>query len=1267
MKRYILFFLAAVALLLSAQTTEQFNAYINGLPAAGTLGSSDQFYVRQGGTSKQVPFSSIQSGLGGVTSFNSRSGAVVPNSGDYTFSQIGGVATGAQLPFPSASTLGGVESATAPANQWMNGINTSGVPQFAQPGFTNLTGNISIGQINNGLGANSSTVLFGDNSWRTPAGGGNVSTTSNLTNGNCVQATGTTTVGPTSAPCGSGSGTNLGYINIQTYGATGDGTCHALSSVYGSLGAAQAVYPFVSDLTQCIDWAATQQAINVAYASAPVNASATVYCPAGQYEFSNPVFVDQANNSQGSYAAWAVGTTYGNAANVTYNGIPWLSMGSGNVGNPPTSQNFLPAQIQLANNSTSVNQAGYPWSIVSITNASPAVFTIFGGGSQVVNNQPIVLFPQRFANPATGTTPVLPTGLNANQVYYVRDIVGQTFHVAATAGGTAINTSSAGVGTFFASGQVWQVAPVSNSPSFSNRISLVGDEGIPSNGGCQWQTIHNYTSPVVVLGAQNGSLIKNIYVLGDAGAEDGSATYSGARCTGPSSVAGNPVANSPAGPSVLSVGWALMANGGGSRTKFENTGANRMSYGYYIGYGTNGQLADQNTWEKPSVSDTCVGWFFGETQAFINTVYDASTGFGNTTGVVAYSQEGVKIHGGTWSAGITNAAVFAVTGVSSAAGCGYLCVTATVTSPDVYLNSPMCAYSAGSTFNAGAKWLNSWYGAGACGYNTFVMNVPHWGLIGMYVMNYVPATGVITLGIPTAWNGIYQGTCCGSDLTTQIATVTTMYAAEAATSFYGNNQVDNVHIENAGSATTVGCFCTQFFGGAKVARFTDVFMNTEASLTSLMCCNRPADSLTYKAYIQNVIPFFNFTLGDGILDGFSGGFNGVSAPTGNFAGGMDRALIATETSTYVEGRHMIGSNNQNISSGSAGNNATALFDFANSSIGTAWLNTPPLVNPGTLGQLSGGYYAMGGSAYGSGTWDNPSNFVPSSAYSVNGSNQPVDLASLWRSRGWGQSPFWGVRPAPWASPCILPGQSTNLVTPPTITYTANLQDFLHVNSGGNTYAVNDTITLSGGTGTAAVVFVTGVSGGVITSVQVQSKGSYTGTLPTTFGQASTSGSGTGATFNLPIWYTNYTIPYPLLWGGTIYHACDVKGIATGPFTGTKYAIGSSNTGYSYFQNLTTTNVPGLSWTMDGASPFIYMNLPALELMFPGLVFSLTGSGGCSGTQTFTVLETHPTAGYVKVVRSDTDGSGYVPSLAASGTACSGTTIGQASPNLIFPY
>jgi hypothetical protein len=67
---------------------------------------------------------------------------------------------------------------------------------------------------------------------------------------------------------------------------------------------------------------------------------------------------------------------------------------------------------------------------------------------------------------------------------------------------------------------------------------------------------------------------------------------------------------------------------------------------------------------------------------------------------------------------------------------------------------------------------------------------------------------------------------------------------------------------------------------------------------------------------------------------------------------------------------------------------------------------------------------------------------------------------------------------------------------------------------GASYAVDDTITVAGGIGIGAILTVTAVSGGMITAVSVTGPGSYTSAPTNPASQASTSGSGAGATFNL---------------------------------------------------------------------------------------------------------------------------------------------------------
>jgi hypothetical protein len=82
-------------------------------------------------------------------------------------------------------------------------------------------------------------------------------------------------------------------------------------------------------------------------------------------------------------------------------------------------------------------------------------------------------------------------------------------------------------------------------------------------------------------------------------------------------------------------------------------------------------------------------------------------------------------------------------------------------------------------------------------------------------------------------------------------------------------------------------------------------------------------------------------------------------------------------------------------------------------------------------------------------------------------------------------------------------------------------------TGGSNYAIGDTITLTGGTFSQAIVLtVVTLSGSAVATWSVTNSGTYT-VLPTNpISQGSTSGSGTGATFNVTAWQvrtTAYTI------------------------------------------------------------------------------------------------------------------------------------------------
>lgn len=91
-----------------------------------------------------------------VTGAGTLTGALIPESANAIFAgPISGSATaptfralnGADLPLPTSSTLGGVESYAPSANQFLTGISSTGAPQSAQPSFANLSGLAACSQL----------------------------------------------------------------------------------------------------------------------------------------------------------------------------------------------------------------------------------------------------------------------------------------------------------------------------------------------------------------------------------------------------------------------------------------------------------------------------------------------------------------------------------------------------------------------------------------------------------------------------------------------------------------------------------------------------------------------------------------------------------------------------------------------------------------------------------------------------------------------------------------------------------------------------------------------------------------------------------------------------------------------------------------------------------------------------------------------------------------------------------------------------------------
>lgn len=142
------------------------------------------------------------------------------------------------------------------------------------------------------------------------------------------------------------------------------GTADVSYPIFASLADAQAVYPFVDDLTPEMDWCAIQSAIDYAYAHGQ-NLS-DIFVPVGSYVLGETLFVDGQNSlrAQGVGSVyppispcgprWTPGATFTQNQVVLYNGVPYISLQNGNIGNTPR-------YIASENNFFGTLQGPDPW------------------------------------------------------------------------------------------------------------------------------------------------------------------------------------------------------------------------------------------------------------------------------------------------------------------------------------------------------------------------------------------------------------------------------------------------------------------------------------------------------------------------------------------------------------------------------------------------------------------------------------------------------------------------------------------------------------------------------------------------------------------------------------------------------------------------------------------------------------------------------------------------------------------------------------------
>lgn len=1092
------------------------------------------------------------------------------------------------------------------------------------------------------------------------------------------------------------------YNNIKTFGAIGDGNSHPVSQFYSSLAAAQMVFPWLDDTTQEMDWVGTQAAIDYGYSHGNQN----TFCPNvaiqnAAYQLSLPLYVDAPENyrARGAIVRWSSGLSYPYEAEIQYNGLAWTSLGSNNIGNPPTVTSGYPATITIPATQAGPAASNLPFADVTITNAAPAVIGLAGhgliagtplrflasvqngvftgsisgttltvpannkntgsiyngegitgtgitAGTRIVSGGPasaagggtFTIAPSQTVASTAMTTFAAPAGINPNQIYYIVSPATNTFEISATRGGGAINTLTAGAtGTpapvvFGISTQVWGIDP--NPPgnrSFADRSNFIGDDGLPSNLGCRFLSL-SPTGPAFLVGPNNGDLIKGVVVAGPSASND----Y---RCQRP-----NPDVSSGAGFNlgdvVPMIGLGVITNGAGSRTTFDNVGSSNFYFGFQNGF-AGGNLGDFNDFTKPSILENCVGFYWSQDQGFINAIYDGVV-FNNTTMVNNNLVAELNIVGGNYSSTYNQGGSYAVTGVTV----NLDTITMTVTTPDRYLLHPLCG-------------LNN-----QCAVTDWAMVTAHFGIVPFKLVGFNPFTKLLTLTYNTTWLNPWSDTGLDNQaaLATDIQAVTTVYASETITKFVGTGMtISQTHLED-GIAPLTWLVNVAGFGGGKPNIIQSTYFNGNITGTtnlvqpSSSCAPSTAcyQNILAAWYVQQNNPFIVMSGNDAIIDGASGGSDVIP----------ERSLIAQSVGGLLEMRHTVG-----IGLNTANN---ILWEFRGSTAHGSTAFT------GTASNAAVPYTRDSVNALGAGLFDTGVTFLPT--FPTIGATAPANIASdsSWRGSGWGQSPFWGLRPAPWSSPCITPAQATVLAGAlPAITYTASLAGHtpgipyvpagLSITAAGTGYHVNDSVPLVGVGGTtnsAASIVVDTVGGsGQILTFTTTGSGSFS-PAPTSFTSGTPSPpGGSGATFGTPSYdVLPVVVGYPLLWGGSLYHKCDWNGS-----TQTKYALLSTNTGWSYFQNFTSTNLPNASWSVMGGSPFVYFSREFLEVAVPGLVVSLVGSGSCTGTTAIAMItEIHLQAGYAATVNAAQDGPPSIIPFPA-GVVCSGTVITQAPPNIVNPY
>jgi hypothetical protein len=114
--------------------------FVTAISSTGAITFAQPTYSDISGTPQQ-PITKSAVASNWIRSYDSTTGLFTASQP--AFGDISGTVASTQLPNPTASTLGGIQSAAAQSHKWINSISTSGVPSLTQPAAADLSDGVT--------------------------------------------------------------------------------------------------------------------------------------------------------------------------------------------------------------------------------------------------------------------------------------------------------------------------------------------------------------------------------------------------------------------------------------------------------------------------------------------------------------------------------------------------------------------------------------------------------------------------------------------------------------------------------------------------------------------------------------------------------------------------------------------------------------------------------------------------------------------------------------------------------------------------------------------------------------------------------------------------------------------------------------------------------------------------------------------------------------------------------------------------------------------